>query len=419
MTKPILIYIVILFLAIPSCRKDIHPLVPGGVRNTINNSGNNYIEFVEAISNYKDSGDSLKLQSLYFLISHINEHGIKTYLLQDNDGQLIDYNITEFDSYPDILQYKDSIRQQRDSLHFIRHYFGPDKYVMTAKQLTTHLEKSVNTWQSNSWSKNYSFSTFCSKILPYRLNDAHFDSLYFQKDFKAASEFNYSTGNVFDMAEQVMRSMEGKVRFDKRFIEHPTDRQLSWEEYNQEGRTEDAAGLAVNVLRSMGIASAIDYLPFPRESGKYADYWVVVWDSTGKKRAYYPFDNILEKPVRPVKVFRRSFDSYNRPLPDDSIYRLLKYQHLKYGKYRDVTAEYLKTVSWRVTPRMLGEFDKFQPIVLAVRKNKSWLPVDWRYFTKRHLFRELKPGEHYALLSPDGRVLMDTVLNASPDSQEF
>jgi len=77
------------------------------------------------------------------------------------------------------------------------------------------------------------------------------------------------------------------------------------------------------------------------------------------------------------------------------------------GKYKDVTSEYRNTVSWRVTPEQLEEFDKLTPVILYTKTPDGWLPVDWRYFTKPHLFRELSPNRRYALMTAEGNVLLE------------
>lgn len=410
MTRYKFVYIIILILLTGSCRRGIYPLVPEDVRNTIDASGKNYIEFIEAITAFRAPRDSLKLHSLYYLIGNMKGQGLKTHLLQDSTGILVDYNIREHDSYNKLIAFKDSIDSRRGPLHFIKHYYGSDSYAISAGDLINHVNLTFGAWQNKSWSSAYPFDVFCSKVLPYRMNDAHLDSLRQNLKILSKADFTLKTNDVFQMAGQVVKKVERDVTFDKRYVEHPTDRMLQWGKNNQRGRTEDAAVLAVSMLRRLGIACAIDFVPYPKESGKRVDYWIAVWDTKGETKRYFPFADSLEVISQPVKVFRRTFNTYNHPLPNDSVFRLLKYQHLKSGKYKDVTSEYRQTVSWRVEPEELGVFDKFNPVILFAETPEGWMAIDWRYFTKTHLFRELSPNRKYALKTSEGKVLLEKYL---------
>jgi len=415
MHKRFLLYIVLLAFIFPSCRKEIHPLVPESVRKTIDESGTNRIEFIKSIARYQDLNDTVKLNALYYLIENMRGHGYKTYLLQDSKGKLVDYNIREYDSYKALIKAKDSVSNRRGSLKFIRHYFGPDKFYVTAQELNQQVNHSYQQWKTNPWSKNYSFDMFCEKILPYRSNDAVLDSIFRINNEIRSDKKTFQDRDVFKIAGQVLDSVESRMSFDKRFLEHPTDRMPAYIKTNQKGRTEDAAALMVNMLRNSGIACAIDYVPYPGERGDAVTYWVVVWDAEGNRQSFYPFKDSLRVISHPVKVFRRTYHTYNRPLPDDSLYRFLKYHQLKDGKYKDVTEEYIPTTSWHVSLNELGGVDKLQPVFLVVQTNSGWLPIDWRYFTKSHLFRELAPGKRYALMDHEGNVLTEKMLPKHPE----
>ncbi|MCF8231396.1 MAG: hypothetical protein K9J27_04335 [Bacteroidales bacterium] len=409
MVKRVLLYSFLLAIILISCRKGIYPTIPEGVRFSMDKSGINRIEFVEAITKYKDPKDSLRLQALYSLIDNMKGHGYRTYLLQDTTGAYIDYNIREYDNYHELKKSKDSIEESRGPLHFIRNYYGPDLYKITSRDMVMQVENSFFAWQHYSWSENYSFDTFCRNILPYRSNSAmFFDTTGMRAARLPVKKKDITSEDVFTVAKKIMDILESQVVFDKRFVEHPTDQLLTNTPKKMRGRTEDAAALFVNTLRSLGIAAAIDFVPYPRETGEYIDYWVVVWNAEGKKRTYHPFSGSLKIHPDPVKVFRRSYETYNTPLPDDSLFRLMKYHHLKTGMHKDVTDEYqTKTTSWKVFPHEITPLNKFKPVILAIRNDNKWLPVDWAYFTKPHLFRKLKPGESYALINAEGKVFLE------------
>lgn len=414
MVKRILLYSFLLAIIFISCRNGNYPTVPESVRICMEKSGINKIQFVEAIAKYSNPEDSLRLQALYYLIENMRGHGLRTYLLQDKTGAFIDYNIREYDSYQELKKARDSIEDYRGPLQFIRHYYGRDLYELKSRDMIMQVERSFSAWQHFSWGEAYSFDTFCHRILPYRSNSALLDTTGGIGGSLSIEKKDILNEDVFTVAQKIKEILESKVAFDKRFIEHPKDRLLINSPGKMQGRTEDVAALFVNTLRSVGIAAAIDYVPHPLETGEYIDYWVVVWDGEGQKRTYYPFSDSLKIHRDPIKVFRRSYETYNDPLPDDSLFRLMKYHHLKTGKYIDVTDEYKSTTSWKISPGAIKPLDKFKPMILAIRHNNSWLPIDWAYFTKPCLFRELKRGERYALINAKGKVFVEKTIPENP-----
>lgn len=400
------LYTILLLIILFSCRRGMHPTIPENVRQTMRKSGKNSIEFVKAIVEYRNPKDSLKLQAIYYLIANMEGHGLRTYLLQDTTGDYVDYNIMDYASYQDLMVAKDSMEQQRGPLHFVRHYFGPDIYFARGKDLSALVDRSFEKWRQAPWARNYSFDMFCSKMLPYKINDALYDSLMILNGPQKIDSDTIQSDNTFDVAGQIIAAVDSLMHFDKRFLENPTDRTIEGWETFPGGRAEDKAALITLVLRSAGIACAVDYVPNPRESGKEVEYWVVIWNGKGEKRFFFPFSDSLAIPQEPVKIFRRTYHTYNTPLPEDSVYRLLEYHHLKTGKYKDVTSEYYPVTNWKIAPEQMGNYNMLEPLFLAVRKHQRWLKVDWRYFTKKQVFRELKHDERYALIDADGKTLL-------------
>lgn len=287
------VILIIAFLAVESCDNKQYPYVPENVRNTFDRSGRNYIEFLEAIVNYRNREDSLKLESLYYLIAHIPSHGYRTYLLQDENGMLIDFNIRDHKNFDRTVEIFDSIKLKQEDLHFVRHYFGKDVYVVESNFLEQLVDSGFHTWKTKPWSSGYSFEVFKKKILPKRLNSGPLDDWMTIVKDTLLPDFEPQDDDPFLVADQVYNRLKGFLTWDERYTQNPTDQR--WAEMNKHhsGRSEDAAVLLTAALRSYGIAAAIDFIPLKLESSEYATYWVVVWDALGNKRFYYPFEDSL------------------------------------------------------------------------------------------------------------------------------
>ncbi len=398
--------LIIAFLAVESCDNKQYPYVPENVRNTLDRSGRNYIEFLEAIVKYRNPDDSLKLESLYYLAAHMPIHGYRTYLLQDENGMLIDFNIRDYKNLQRILEIRDSIKMKHGQLYFIRHYLGKDVYVVESDFMQQLVDSGLHTWKTKPWSSGYSFEVFKKKILPKRLNSGPLDDWMTIVKDTLLPGFNTKADDPFVAADQIYNRLKGFLLWDERYTQNPTDQ--GWAEMNKHrnGRSEDAAVLLTAAFRSYGIAAAIDFIPLPIESTENATYWVVVWDAQGNKRYYYPFSDSLKKPSGFPKVFRRTYHSYHPGTFPDSILKKLKYQHLEQRNYKDVTDEYTPTKSFNFEP--VQEPSKpFSKVFLCFEYEGDWIPAGWKYYSKEILFNKLKIGQRYALTDKYGNILYE------------
>lgn len=402
------VILIIAFLAVESCDNKQYPYVPENVRNTLDSSGRNYIEFLEAIVDYRKPEDSLKLESLYYLIAHMPSHGYRTYLLQDEDGMLIDFNIRDHQNFERTVEILDSIELKHGNLHFIRHYFGKDVYVVDSDFLEQLVDSGFHTWRTNPWSSGYSFEVFKKKILPKRLNSGPLDDWMTIVKDTLLPGFSPEGEDPFVVADQIYNRLKGFLLWDERYTQNPTDQ--GWAEMNKHrrGRSEDAAVLLTAALRTFGIAADIDFIPQALESNEYATYWVVVWDAQGNKKFYYPFSDSLEKPTGFPKVFRRTYHSYHPKLYPDSVVRMLHFHHLEQGDYRDVTDQYVRTTDLTISKDSINNVSDFERIFLSLKVGRTLTPVDWKYFHSDKLrFLKTNPSVTYVLTDEDGQTLYE------------
>lgn len=406
--KNLCIWLFFLFF-IASCTKAPYPIVPEEVSATINKSGKNYVELLEAIVEYRKPEDSLKLKSLYYLLAHYPSHGYRTYLLHDTNGELIDYNIRDAKSYYELLQYRDSLARQHGELAFKRHYFGKDIYKLAAEQLVDHVDRSYSIWKNSPWDSAYAFETFLHYILPMRLNSGPNDDWISIIRDTLLTDFRYSEKNVFKVADSIINAVKPFMKWDARYTQNPTDQGWVTMKNDNAGRCEDMAVLMVAALRAHGIASAIDFIPLPLEPVDEISYWVTVWDPQGNKKRYFPFDDTLKLPTVFTKVFRRRFHSYNQHLPEDAAYESLDFQHLEQANYRDVTKEYHQVKMLELPAEYVsGKVQDFAKVFLYLPHQEKWIPVDWKYFhTDILTFSNYLPGIPFLLKTKQGYLVYE------------
>ncbi|MGM0566321.1 MAG: hypothetical protein ACQESX_06160 [Bacteroidota bacterium] len=401
---------VIFFLALSGCEHEHYPLIPGQVRETIESAGRNNIEFMEAVVEFRHPDDSLKLKSLFYLVGGMRGEGYKTFLLQDTSRKLIDYNIRHASSYDSLVALKDSLRNVYGKLHFERHYFGRDVYKITSPFLISHVNRRYRDWQDNKWLQPYSFGMFTEKILPYRQHfgpHENWDSIV--RDTLLPG-FQVSTDDPLLAADRIYAELKNFLSWDARYTENPTD--PGWQEMksDRKGRTEDMAALLVAAFRSYSIAAAIDFCPLPLESREQPTYWVQAFSPDGRRKHFIPFKKQLDTSGRFPKIFRRTYHTYNNPLPEKTPFLNLKYHHLRDGKYRDVTHEYNETVSLQIPRDSIPGRHDFSRVFLHVEYNNQWIPVAWKYYMDKMLFFKITPGFRYALFDEKEQILYQTLV---------
>lgn len=408
--KNIFLAVIFLFLAHLGCEQVHYPLIPDEVGKTIDAAGENNIEFMEAIVKYRQPADSLKLRSLFYLIAGMRGQGYKTFLLQDKSGNLLDYNIRRTSSYDSLMALKNMFRETHDGLYFAQHYFGKDIYIIASSFLISHVQRRFHTWQQNKWSVDYPFEMFTEKILPHRQHEGPYEDWDKIVHDTLLHNFQVKHHDPILVAEQISEKLDGFLVWDARYTENPTD--PGWQELKQDrkGRTEDMAALLVAALRAYSIAATIDFCPLPVESLNKPTYWVQVFAPDGRKRQFVPFKDTLSEPMKYPKVFRRTYQTYNEPLPENSSFLDLKYHHLRDGKYRDVTHEYNRTVSLRIPDEELTPRHDFSKVFLHVQYCNQWVPVAWKFFSDNLVFHKITPGYEYALFDEHDQILYKTFL---------
>lgn len=371
--NPLLFVSLISLFLITSCLKSKHKGIPEPVRKTLELSGINQPHLMSAIVNYVHSSDSLKRKALYWLLANMPGNYSVHYSIEDSNGNKYLFPPENYDNYESLQLSWDSVEKTVGPLHFQADSFLLDQKQVSKAFLVQNIEEAFKAYQGFSWSKKYDFNLFCKWILPYRCANeqienfrSHFikkySSFFVQKDkisvFEAALILN----------ELVNLELEYKDSYNKE-ANVQTIREL---EKGRFGNFYDLNIYKVKVLRSFGIAAALDYTPYLADTSfGYAWTTVILPDHSEFMLEFPQKVHDLGKPGRLSKVYRRTFEK-----DTTSLYAIKKTKqttppYLGHFYYTDITNPLnSKNVS-------LPYYNDIDYAYLAVFNNGNWHPIDW------------------------------------------
>lgn len=365
---------VVLALTAASCLKSKKPGLPADVVSVISATGFNKIELTKTIAKYFESGDSLKLKAAYFLISNMSRKYAMELETTDTAGNLIQINPLNYENGTDFLSHWDSINSQVGGIVYKAKKFTLDTDTITSDLLINTIESAILS-QSLPWAKNYDFETFLHYTLPYRIGNESIEDwrTFLTHQFSWINDSAGNTQSPEKIAYMVNNYVNQNFSFNLRHIKNPHLQTLTELFQHKTGNYQDLSYLKTMILRSFGIPSTVDYIPFIADS-TYSFYFAVFMDSKGQ---FQPLidqqtQSFLRSTNRIPKVYRRIFHNI-----DSSLFALKKISlttppFLGHYHYLDVTSHY--------APTKTIQFETICPdslVYLSVFNDKKWRPVDW------------------------------------------
>lgn len=234
------------------------------MNSALENSGNNRKELERVLEFYKiKKSDSLKYKAVIFLIENMVYHNyIKP--------------IREFDLAFDSIEHfpKSELNNFREEafksiLDSISDYsngeqpkFVKDLESVKAEFLIENIELAFKAWYKIPEDKRASFDDFCNFILPYRSSNEPLENHSRKKLFNQYS-WVYSYINKGISLETIVDSIKSDFNF-RTFIGisslYPLPLNTSQVEKSKLGQCGDGVNYYVNVMRSLGIMAAKDYV---------------------------------------------------------------------------------------------------------------------------------------------------------------
>lgn len=372
--KGLLMMVMVLPLAV-ACLKSTRPGIPDSVVSVINLTGFNRVELTKTIARYFESTDTLKLLSAYFLIENMElQYAVEFSLQTDSSDQNPYFNPLDFDSFKAVKYFLDSIEARHNKPAFKARRFVLDRDTLSAEILINTIELAVESTQFP-WADYYGKEAFFKYVLPYRIGNEmpdnwRLDVLPLRNSIK---ENSVGITQPRYIAEKVNKLVDSLVQFDKRMLKMPNEQKISELLSQGFGSQRDINYFKAKLLRSLGIPSAVDYVPYLADS-LHAFYFAVFMDVDGLFKAVdsKAVVEVMQLPAKVPKVYRRVFYAV-----ENSLFALKSIEkptppYLGHYHYTDVTGNYV--------PVRTINYTGFCPdtlIYISVFNDGKWRAVDW------------------------------------------
>lgn len=332
-----------------------HPQ-PSRLEKALQYSGANRSELQKVLDHYsRHPGDSLKRQAAVFLIENMPGH----YTFGGDYMQEYKRRVDAIGDYPQTLkrllytlpfqdsQFQDELQLEEDIKH------------IRADFLIHHIEGAFHQWTTYPWLRNISFETFCEYLLPYRMEneplDYWRDSTRFYQKFLDEFYRNTTLGipSIFQLRHRVYASYynEWKNLIPENRLQHiDLDCILS-------------SRLSLNALRTVGIPSAIDFIPnYANHNGRH--YWTMPVDDQTRSYSCYQSRTYMTG-----KIYRRTYARQPALHPRNEEY-IPPFFRDPFNK--DVTDLYLQTAD--ITLSIPGGI-RATHVYLAIFNESEWKPL--------------------------------------------
>ncbi|MFH2048023.1 MAG: transglutaminase-like domain-containing protein [bacterium] len=377
----ILLIIVSVFLfSIPNSIYADQMTFPTDVSEALDSAGTNRGELEKVIAHYQSDPDTLKLLAAYFLIGNMDGHSFVTYKLVDTIGNLINFNVLDYQNYPELEDSFKILEQEHGVLDFERDENISDLKTIKAAFLVNQIDYAFRAWYEKPWAKKLSFDNFCEYVLPYRGSNEPLEEwrqALWDKYRGIESELS-DPENPIEAAIVINDDILTWFTFDPRYYYHPTDQSLSEMQSSGLGRCEDMTNVTIYAMRANGLAVTSDYTPY--------------WANTGNNHAWNSIMNV-EGEVTPfmgaesnpgkyqlanklAKAYRKTYGKQKNNLVFQE-HKQEKVPGWLAGKnYKDVTSDYVDVSNVDIKfERKIP--DSVDIAYLCVFNSGEWSAIHW------------------------------------------
>jgi hypothetical protein len=412
--KVYIFLLLIISLALSFCVNKDRIQIPVKVKDVMDNSGSNQIEYMLTISYYMQEKDSLRLHAAYDFLSNVYERYYSTYLIFDDNNDIIDFNLKDYNTLKEVQFAIDSLTKEHNNIKFRNHYLGLDYYKITDEFCIKTIDSVYNQITKYKWSKNTSDSVLRNFILPYRTTNETFcdwrDTLQYLFMPKTKQ---LNTQTIDSIAKMVNQWVFDSIQHNTKYYFNPTDKGVLETLNDRQGRGEDIANLSTAILRSLLIGAGSDFAPvLPDSIGNMI--WNFYIDEKGivkKFNPLYPAGSSLGIPEKLPKVYRTRFQrSKIELIKVDTVSSNIPvlFQNLIFD---DVTDEYMTTHTINIS--IPDGYQDHKLAYLCIWNGMEWKPVDWGIIKDQSAhFENMGTGltYHPALYQNDSLILIDNPL---------
>lgn len=366
------IWLFVPILLATACLKSKKPGLPPEVVHTIQSTGFNRVELVKAIAPYIESTDSLKLQAIYFLLTHMIDQYAVEYEISDSAGNIYNLKPLSFLSDSALFARWDSLSTAAPKFGYKAKKYISDRDTVTAALLINTINQAFEKQESD-YLKYIPKEIFFQFVLPYRIGNETIEDWRRQLEPIAEHIIATSILQADSLAANVNRYVNSTIEFDKRFLKNAFEQQTDSLLIYKKGHDRDISWLKVKLLRTIGIPATVDYIPYLADSS-HGLHFAVYYSPDGYFKPLLQ-DNekaVFQKPERIPKVYRRIYHHI-----DSSLFALKDIGkttpgYLGHYHYLDVTNQYVHTHSIRFAVDCPDTI-----VYLAVFNDTKWRAIDW------------------------------------------
>ncbi len=369
---------ILLSLMFQGCGRDTN--YPPEIEESLAAAGDNAAVLEQVLEHYAADPDTLKYQAAAYLIANMGQHSYATYSLQDSTEQEIDFDITDYENYKDLLVGFDTLEAEYGVLDFARGEKTLDLETISAEFLISQIDHAFLAWREKPWAQWMSFELFRDYVLPYRGSNEPLEPWreFFWEKYEHIPTHMEDSDDPVEAAALINDDVRGYFTFDPRYYYHPTDQGLGEMLQSGLGRCEDMTNITIYALRANGIAVTSDYTPYWADAGNnHAWNSIVTPDGT-----VIPFMGAEANPGsyglanKVAKVYRKMFGQQPRNLAFQDNKQESMPRWLAGKSYLDVTADYVEECD--VTVNFEREIpDSVNIAYLCVFNSGEWKAIHW------------------------------------------
>ncbi len=352
------------------------------VKEVLELAGKNAPELEKAIQHYEQTGDSLKLQALYYLIGNMKHRSYRVYDLRDKDGNVIDFNVLD---YPDLYTMSaalDSIVQEHGIDDFTNSQEVFDYQSISSEFLINQIDYAFRAWREKPWAEGLPFEDFCEYILPYRGSNEPLEPWreYFWNKYAGIESQMTNPTDPLEAASLINDDIKTWFHFDPRYYEHPTDQGFTEMVDGGLGRCEDMTNLTIFAMRANGLAVTADFTPWWANTGNN-HAWNAIVTPDGR---VVPFMGAEANPGKYrlanklAKVYRKMFSKQENSLAFQDRKQQEMPKYISSTNLIDVTADYVEVCDVTI-PLPYDVSDSASIGYLCVFNSGEWRPIHWGF----------------------------------------
>lgn len=319
-------------------------------------------EFEKVLSYYHKSGPSnLKYQAALYLIRGIDNH----HFIDGNKRNNFDFIFDSLMMVDDISLKKDlfdnlltDVLKKKD----LERYAVTDSRYINSGFLIENIDLAFKSWNRISKYLNYDFETFCRYVLPYRAYNERPEQgirKRISEQYQWAYDSLEAGKAINDVVLDIFRSF--KMGDHTSIVRFPFSYSMTQMEQKRSGNCNDVGFYRVNVLRALGIPSAVDIIPQWGAHYNLGHAWVVAKTSE---------DFIVLNSVFMPSTYER-FDNWR--LSNRSIPKIRRYMFDRKVPM-DVTSQYIKTSDIKIEP--MSQLNKKNKYGLYIfNRKQGWRKV--------------------------------------------